>query len=78
MTVLSKSKDGKTLYAVAFLKWTRQGWVNGLEHLHADDVGHARAQFCCANPNRRTHRIIDVAPAIGFFAEDDNGDILSC
>jgi hypothetical protein len=48
-----------------------------MKYLHADSAAHARAQYCAAHPNRRTHQIIGVAPAIGYYVEDTKGEKLS-
>lgn len=63
------------LYAVAYLEWKpkTRTWADGMDYMHAKDVGEARAKFCAMNPNRKTHRIIAIGPAIGWFVESYNG-----
>lgn len=45
-------------------------------YLHAEDRNHARVQYTVMEPNRRTHEIVEVAPVVGYFC-DDNGENLS-
>ena len=66
------------LYAVAIERIDQQGRVTpAIEYLHAEDVSHARAQFCYSEPNRRTSRIVGVALVIGFYVNENHGDKLS-
>ena len=66
------------LYAVAVERIDRRGNVHpAIEYLKADSTPHARAQFCLSEPNRRTCRIVGVAPAIGYFVDDNHGDKLT-
>lgn len=67
----------RSLYAVAVEVARPQGWEADIRYLHADSSVHARAQFTCAHPNRNRYRIIAVGPAVGYFAEDNQGIILS-
>lgn len=46
-------------------------------YLHAKDGAHARYQYCMMHPNRRSHRIVAVAPVIGYFVDDEHGEKLS-
>jgi hypothetical protein len=68
------------LYSVACERYIPNGrhgrWEPSLEYLHAEDAGHARAQFCTANPNRRICKIIAIGPVIGYTC-DDNGNNIS-
>lgn len=64
----------KPLYAVAFVYCGKE---IKFEYLHAADANEARYQFCCAHRSRRRYNIIDIAPAVGYFVEDNHGDILS-
>ena len=41
------------------------------EYMKADDAGHARNSFCFMHPNRTTHRVVAVAPALGFYINDE-------
>lgn len=70
------------LYAVAVERWQKRGRTYHLratriEYLHADSTIHARNQYCYSHPNRRTHRVVAVGPAMGYFVEDQDGKILS-
>jgi hypothetical protein len=67
----------RRLYAVAVEIWKPNRrhpeggeWHAHIVNLHADDRGHARAQYCLMHPNRNTHKIVDVAAVIGYFLED--------
>lgn len=73
-----QQSSGKYLYAVAYEVYRRGVLVRGdIEYLHAEDTLHAGNQFKLAHPNRNTHHIVGVAPAIGFFVEDNHGEVLS-
>lgn len=72
--------DGKTLFAVAFNKKVRVrgrwGWVpGGIRYTHAVDAATARANVI--KSEKCLLDIIGVAPAIGYFVNDNHGDKLS-
>ena len=69
----------RPLYCIAYERYDKKGQIvkADFEYVHADSIPHARNQFCFSNPNRRTHRVVGVAPVIGYFVEDKKGDILS-
>ena len=69
----------RPLYAVAYELYNRKGdLIKGdIEYMHAEDAGHAKNQFCLSHPNRRTHKIIGSSLVIGFYALDDNADVIS-
>lgn len=66
------------VYAVAVERFNRRNgkWSPDIIYLKADSTGHARNQFCIAEPNRRLSRIVAVGKAIGFFC-DENGESIS-
>jgi hypothetical protein len=64
------------LYSVACERYNKGRWTPSLEYLHAEDAGHARAQFCAANPNRAVCKIVAIGPVIGYNA-DDRGENVS-
>lgn len=68
----------KPLWAVAveYYKHGRLVRAN-IVYLHGTDAAHARGQYCLANPNRRTHKVVAVGPVIGYFVQDDHGDRLT-
>lgn len=78
-----KQEEKKQLYAVAYEKY-RKDRKKGcyrlssadIEYMHADSPAHARNQFCYSHPNRVTHRVVAVGPALGFFVEDNHGEKL--
>ena len=67
------------IFAIAVERYNprRRRWTPDIVHLKAEDCGHARNQFCMAEPNRKTSRIVAVGPAIGFFCDDDDGERIS-
>lgn len=71
-----KDEKGRDpLFAVAFKGYIQatKSWTVDFKYLHAEDSNHARMQFCYANQGKK-FEIIGVAPVIGYFALDDNGD----
>jgi hypothetical protein len=64
------------LFSVACERFVRGKWVPDLNYLHAEDAGHARVQFCAANPNRAVCKIVGIGPVIGYNA-DDRGENVS-
>lgn len=67
-------KDKGTLFCVVV---DQRGRSNlRYVYLHAESRNHARIQYTVMEPNRRTHRIVDVAPVVGYFC-DDNGENLT-
>ncbi len=67
------------LYSIAIERYNpkKDEWVPSIEYLHAEDAGHARAQFCAANPNRRFCKIVAIGRVIGYNVEDNEGKIVS-
>jgi hypothetical protein len=87
---MHNSSDGKTLYAVAVEARRYYGiiqgrkrfspWEGDIRYLHADDRNEAAIMFTAAHSQEilsKTLRIVDIAIAIGFFVEDEHGDVLS-
>lgn len=84
--VLQKNSRGWPLYCVAWAFRFRNVFTGktkeklGFDYLHAEHAAHARAQFLNANTQKMQFgklQIISAAPVVGFFAEDDNGDVVS-
>ncbi len=69
----------RPLYCIAYERYDRKGQLikADFEYVHADSTAHARNQFCHSRPNRRRHKIVGVAPVIGYHALDDNADKVS-
>jgi len=63
------------LYSVACERYIRGEWVPSLEYLHAEDAGHARVQFCAANPNRAICKIVAVGRVIGYKADEKGENV---
>jgi hypothetical protein len=71
------SKDGRPLYAIAFnIKKNGRWCPHPVEYVHAQDQATARNIAIRSFPNNQID-IIAVAPAIGFFVEDNHGEKLS-
>lgn len=84
------TSDGKALYAVAVEsrrkvqvgpnRFRATPWEGDIRYLHATDLAEARVMFTAAHSQEilsKCMRIVEVALAVGFFAEDDHGDVLS-
>lgn len=72
---MTMMRDGLRLYAIGAVRWTRNGWKKEVHHVHAEDMNHARAQFCYAEPDRKRVHILAVGLAIGWQA-NEKGDLL--
>ncbi len=46
----------------------------GIDHVKAESIAHARNQFCFQHPNRSTHNIVAVGPALGYFLNDEKNE----
>lgn len=74
--VLTVNSEGKMLYAIYAERRSRRGNVDPqILHVHAKNEGEARWIFS-QDSDYRKYIIIAVAPAVGFFVEDNHGDIL--
>lgn len=68
------SKNGQQVYAVVATRLQRGQWsAPFIEHVHATDAVHARAQFF-AGENKNTTRVLEVGLAIGWF-QDATGQL---
>lgn len=79
------SAKGNQLYCIAANVFKRRGgprsaktWNIEMAYVHAKDLVSAKLGYCKANPNRRTHSIISVGLAVGFFhaGYDKSGSIV--
>ena len=67
--------EKRVLYAVAVNLWRGGKWSAHIHYVHAHTAREARRFFLHTRPG--PGRFVAVAPAVGFFARDDNGDHLS-
>jgi hypothetical protein len=73
--LLTKSVDGKILYAIAEERWTGRLWVpNGITNVHAIDQANAR--FIYLQTKEKDCRYVAIAPVIGYHVEDSHGERL--
>jgi hypothetical protein len=68
-------KSKKTLYCAAFMVKTAQGWVGDMIYFHQDNIGEARLEFY--RSEQRIVREVNIAPVVGWLANDDNADSVS-
>jgi len=63
------NKEGQVLYAIACNHYVvkERCFKPHTYYMHAASQGDARLQFCRAYPNRRTHQIVAIGAALGFF-----------
>jgi len=78
--LLKNKSNGKILYAIIEEKWGMVGghltWVpNGCVYVHADSQGDARIVY--ANTKSPRCRAVSIAPAIGFFMNDNHKDLFA-
>ncbi len=70
------NKNGHILYAVAFSILKRGQWhAHPVEYVHAPDALSAKSNVI--RSYKEPIDIIAVGPAIGFFVEDNHGEVLS-
>lgn len=73
---MNLEKNGQALYAVAATRRRRGRWsAPVIEHVHANDPAHARAQFMAGEIPPAQTRIIDIGLAIGVFCDETNGKL---
>lgn len=76
---MSHESNRTLLYAIASMVIGRNGQMKpDMTHVHAMSADHALWIFKQDPIHARKHKIIGIAPAVGFKVEDDHGDILSC
>lgn len=73
---MATARKGLLMYAIAAARWTPGGWKKEVHHVHAEDIKHAKAQFCYAEPNRKLVHIIAVGLCIGWEVNPDTGEVL--
>jgi hypothetical protein len=77
-----ETKDPRPIFAVAVEVLNRKGEVVDcvIEYLHADDTRSANFQYRAAHTRELMAgkiRIVEVAPAVGWFVQDEHGEVLS-
>jgi hypothetical protein len=82
VTETQKGSDGKILYAVCVEVYDKAGEVKKtvVEYIHATDYVNANWSYRTAHSSaliKGKIRIVDIAPAIGWFVEDSHGEVLS-
>ena len=77
--LIPKTKSGKILYSIAYnyLEAKTKNWIPALLYLHAEDIEDARLQFFRGETEHARMNVVGIAPVIGYFAEDDNADVVS-
>lgn len=78
--LLEVDSNGEIFYCIAANVYLRkkQCWVPRCYYLHAINRINAVLKFCTSYPNRETHVIIEVAPAIGWIydGQDKSGEVV--
>jgi hypothetical protein len=69
--MLEVAPNGEILYCIATNTYSpkHDAWASELHYLHAKNQGDARVKFCLSFPNRNTHQVVAIAPAIGWITE---------
>jgi hypothetical protein len=76
MALQVTNKAGHPLYAIALNVFKRGKWhAHPVEYLHAPDA--VTAKNLVIRSFKERIDIIAVGPAIGFFVEDNHGEVLS-
>lgn len=77
MSVKLREKDKpKQLWAVCAELMVRPGvWVADIMHMHAHDKMSALAQYYISKPKGKRIKIVGVAPVVGYFVNEDNGEV---
>lgn len=66
---MHRNNEGQLLYAACCIFTKRNGMKEPRTYfLHAANQKEARLSFCRQYPNRKTHHILEIGPALGFFA----------
>ncbi len=73
-------EESRQLYAIAFFRrilGTRNRWAQDMSYLHAFDANDARWWFFEIEPKNVEINVIDIAPVVGWFVDDEHGEQLS-
>jgi hypothetical protein len=68
--------ETRKLYCVAWEQWDGKDWRPQLEYMHAIDAQNALLVFKSGHWNR-VHRVIGIAPVVGYHVHDTHGESLS-
>jgi hypothetical protein len=82
MSEAPKGEKGKILYAVCVEVLDKAGEVKKsvIEYIHATDYVNANWSYRAAHSNALVMgkiRIVDIAPAVGWFVQDEHGEVLA-
>lgn len=77
-----KTDDNRQLYAVCVEVLNKAGEVKKsvIEYIHATDYVNANWSYRTAHSNALVMgkiRIVDIAPAVGWFVQDEHGEVLA-
>lgn len=68
---MAVERDGLLLHAIACARYHGpEDYRLEIHYVHAEDINHARAQFCHAHPNRERAQILAVGLSIGWLANE--------
>ena len=68
-------KSKKTLYCAAFMVKVRGVWCADMIYMHHDNIENARLEFY--NSEMRMVREVQIAPVVGWLANDEHADSVS-
>lgn len=74
--LIQRSRNKRTLYAIAFEIHENGDIQPGMEYVHAVNRRDARRQFIRGRHNRKIN-IVAIGPVIGYYVKDNHGDVLS-
>jgi hypothetical protein len=73
---LAEKDKPKKLWAVCAELLVGPGtWVPDIMYMHAHDKMSALAQYYISKPRGKRIKIVGVAPVVGYFVDDNNGDV---
>lgn len=68
-------RSKKTLFCAIFMVRTAQGWRADSLYMHHDTIEEARLEFF--RSEQRVVRQVQIAPVVGYLANDEHGDSVS-
>jgi len=82
MSEAPKGENGKILYAVCVEVLDENGQVKKsvIEYIHATDYVNANWSYRTAHSSALVNgkiQIVDIAPAVGWFVQDEHGEVLA-
>jgi len=76
LAAINLEKNGQRLYAVVASRRRKGRWsAPFIEHVHAANPAHARAQFLAGENKNHTH-VIETGLAIGWYQDEQTGAIV--